>query len=60
MLTRNEFETRTGYKMSYDEYVKTHCPNCTKENCPHRNAFRRLPTIDGGLGLCPNLKENAE
>lgn len=22
-----------------------------------RKAFRRVPEIDGGLGLCPNLKE---
>lgn len=27
-----------------------------KEECPHRDAYRRLPEIDGGLGLCPNLK----
>ena len=27
-----------------------------KEDCIHRDAYRRLPEIDGGLGLCPNLK----
>ena len=27
-----------------------------KADCIHRNAYRRLPEIDGGLGLCPNLK----
>lgn len=27
-----------------------------KEDCIHRNAYRRVPEIDGGLGLCPNLK----
>lgn len=27
-----------------------------KENCPHRKGFRRVPAIDGGLGLCPNSK----
>lgn len=26
------------------------------EECPHRGAYRRVPKIDGGLGLCPNLK----
>ena len=24
--------------------------------CPHRDAFRRVPLIDGGLALCPNLR----
>lgn len=28
-----------------------------KEDCIHRDAFRRVPEIDGGLGLCPRLKE---
>lgn len=23
---------------------------------PHRGAYRRVPEVDGGLGLCPNLK----
>ena len=31
-------------------------PECKKEECPHRGAIRRVPEIDGGLGLCPNLK----
>lgn len=57
MFTREEFETRTNYKMSYEEYFKTYCPNCDKESCIHRGAYRRLPEIDGGLGLCPNLKK---
>ena len=28
-----------------------------KKDCVHRDAFRRMPRIDGGLGLCPNLKK---
>lgn len=51
MLTREEFETRTNWKMSYAEYVA-----CNREGCPHRDAFRRVPFIDGGLALCPNLR----
>lgn len=27
----------------------------TERIAPHREAFRRVPVIDGGLGLCPNL-----
>lgn len=30
--------------------------NVKKEDCIHRGAYRRVPEIDGGLGLCPNLK----
>ena len=26
------------------------------EDCVHREAYRRVPRIDGDLGLCPNLK----
>lgn len=57
IFTREEFEARTNYKMSYEEYVKTYCPDCNNENCIHRNAYRRMPEIDGGLGLCPNLSK---
>lgn len=31
------------------------CSECKRRNCPHRDAFRRLPREKGGLGLCPNL-----
>lgn len=55
MMTEERFK-QTNYKMSYEEYKKCYCPNCTMENCKHREAFRRVPEIDGGLGLCPNLK----
>lgn len=56
MFTKEEFETRTNWKMTYDEYKKCYCPSCEKKNCIHRGAYRRVPQIDGGLGLCPNLK----
>ena len=55
MMTREEFENDTNYKMTYEQYQKCYCPDCDKANCPHKGAFRRLPKIDGGLGLCPNL-----
>ena len=29
----------------------------TAHNCIHKGAYRRLPESDGGLGLCPRLKE---
>lgn len=55
MMTKRRFE-ETAYKMSYEEYKKCYCSECKRENCIHRDAYRRLPKIDGGLNLCPNLK----
>lgn len=55
MMTEERFK-ETNYKMSYEEYKKCRCQRCMKEDCIHRDAYRRLPEIDGGLGLCPNLK----
>lgn len=58
MMTREEF-TNTNWKMTYEQYQKCYCPECDKrENCIHHDAFRRVPEIDGGLGLCPRLKES--
>ena len=57
-MTREQFENNTNWKMSYEEYQKCDCTQCSKTDCIHRNAFRRVPIIDGGLGLCPNLKES--
>lgn len=57
MMTRERF-AETNWKMSYEEYQKCDCTECKRENCLHRNAYRRVPVIDGGLGLCPKLKEN--
>lgn len=54
-MTREEFENNTNYKITYEQYQKCNCLICDKANCPHRGAYRRLPRIDGGLGLCPNL-----
>ena len=48
MMTEERFK-ETGYKMSYDEYKKCYCPECGKTDCIHRDAYRRLPNIDGGL-----------
>lgn len=53
-MTRQEFES-TGWKMSYEEYQKCDCTECGRAECIHRYAYRRVPEIDGGLALCPNL-----
>ena len=57
MFTYEEFKSRANWKMSYAEYVACCCERCHRDNCPHRDAFRRVPFVDGGLALCPNLKE---
>ena len=56
MMTKERF-AETNWKMTYEQYQKCDCTECGKVNCPHRNAYRRVPEIDGGLGLCPKLKE---
>lgn len=55
MMTEERFK-QTSYKMSFEEYKKCDCTECSNTDCIHRNAYRRMPEIDGGLGLCPNLK----
>ncbi len=55
MLTEQEFRECTAHKCSYEEYKACYCQNCDIADCIHRGAYRRLPKIDGGLGLCPNL-----
>ena len=55
-MTRERFE-QTGWKMSYKEYKLCDCTECDRKGCIHRGCYRRVPEIDGGLGLCPNLKE---
>ena len=56
IMSKEDFENKTLWKMSYEEYAKCYCPDCKNEHCPHRNAYRRVPVVDGGLGLCLNLK----
>ncbi len=56
-MTKERFENGTNWQMTYEQCKACYCPDCTKENCPHRDAYRRVPKIDGGLGLCPNLNE---
>ena len=41
MPTREWF-AKTNYKMSYEEYIECYCPECERENCPHRDAYRRM------------------
>lgn len=50
MMTRERF-AETNWKMSYEEYQKCDCTECDKENCIHRGAYRRVPEINGGLGI---------
>ena len=50
--------SRTNWKMSYEQYQKCYCPECSKKGCQHRNAYRRVPSIDGGLTLCPKLRSD--
>lgn len=56
-MTKEHYETMTAWKMSYEEYCACDCCNCEKRDCPHKGAYRRVPEIDGGLGLCPNLQQ---
>lgn len=53
-MTQEQF-SKTGWKMSYEEYEKCNCSTCSDMNCIHRKAFRRLPKCDGGLGMCKRL-----
>ena len=57
-MTKEHFENNTNWKMTFEEFQKCDCTHCNKKDCIHRNAFRRVPVIDGGLGLCPNLKQS--
>lgn len=53
-----EIYERLSTKLDYEIFIKCYCPECEKENCIHRDAYRRLPEKVGGLGLCPNLQTN--
>lgn len=40
---------------------RCYCPKCSdKKTCIHHEAYRRLPREDGGLALCPKLKDNSD
>lgn len=56
MMTREEFGKR-HWSMTFEEFIKCDCTECERGDCIHRNAYRRFPEIDGGLALCPRLKE---
>lgn len=57
VMSKEDFE-KTLHTCTYEEYKKCYCPDCKeKENCIHRDAFRRYPKSNGGLGLCPNLNK---
>lgn len=58
-MKREEF-ANTRWRMTYEEYQRCYCPDCNKTDCPHRDAYRRVPAVDGGLGLCPNLKAKSK
>ena len=56
-MTEERFR-QTGFyeKISYSTFKKCDCTECAREDCIHREAYRRLPLEVGGLSLCPNLK----
>lgn len=40
------------------DFIECDCSKCQrKDDCIHRDAYRRLPEEIGGLGLCKNLKK---
>ena len=52
---RDWFE-KSAWRCDYDKYLLCYCPDCRiKDSCKHSGCYRRVPEIDGGLGLCPNL-----
>lgn len=55
-MTKEQFENQTNWKMTFAEFQACDCTRCNREECPHREAFRRVPFVDGGLALCPNLR----
>ncbi|MCR5480106.1 MAG: hypothetical protein K6F27_09665 [Ruminococcus sp.] len=46
----------TEWSCTEKEYLVCCCSCCSMKDCIHREAFRRVPLIDGGLGLCPRLQ----
>lgn len=55
-MTREQY-LRTGWNMSFEEFNACDCSKCDKKTaCKHANTFRRVPVVDGGLGLCSNLQ----
>lgn len=53
-MTKERF-AQTAFKMSYAEHRCCECGECTRADCKQRGAYRRVPKIDSGLALCPNL-----
>lgn len=56
----NPLFNSVGSQLDYNDYVITNCSECSDEECPHRNNFRRLPKYAGGLGLCYNFDKISE
>lgn len=49
------------WNMTYEEYKQCFCADCQRKECLFydNGLYRaRMPQIDGGLGLCLNLKNN--
>lgn len=57
-MTRERF-LQTNWKMSFEEFQTCDCTQCNRK-CIHKEAFRRVPIIDGGLELCSKLKKRKE
>lgn len=55
-ITRSNYETALRYwGLAVDP---CNCSLCSYDDCPHRNAHRRLPRCEGGLGLCEHLENH--
>jgi DNA-directed RNA polymerase subunit RPC12/RpoP len=53
--TKGTCRHRQAYQ---NEGNKCECWKCELEKeCIHNGAFRRLPRSEGGLGLCPKMKD---
>ena len=56
MMSREQF-ANTGWIMTYEQYQRCCCSECDlKAECIHRDAYRRIPFVDGGMEMCPRLK----
>lgn len=62
IMSKETFERRPKtWNMTYEEYKQCFCADCQRKECHFydNGLFRaRMPKIDGGLGLCLNLKNN--
>lgn len=53
-MKRIHFQSAQG-ALEYERKNHCYCPECDKQECIHREAYRRMPIEVGGLGECPRL-----